>query len=969
MKNKTIRKAAAFVCALAVLSSAAVFSVFSPENVRAGEILGETEFNYKALPWFTTESSPAIQNFRIEDGAFKVIIVNADGSDGEAYDLQLKHRDLNFKAGHRYTVSFRAKSRRDGLELCSQIQDLKGSEYYLVLEKDEFHIGPSMGGNWGYPALLSEDWQTFTGEFTPTKDIEGAEWVFQYANGYLYGGNARNGDEIWFDDMSVFCETCDDCGYNDSFRMTTRTFSGISKDYISVNQTGYYPGMKKTAVLSDNNGEKYPYVIKTELTEKTYKFEVVNAESGEAVYTGVSSEGKYDADSGDKVFKLDFSKLTDTGRYFIRVGELVSPEFRIGDDIYSEKGHNLLTDSLNYFYQNRSGADIESKYITSENKAGLAHTAVDNSDTGYVQNKWINGYGESLPSDSSSFRRLVSGGWNEGDTLSKHVVNGGMALWTLQNMYEVSLGSSIDKFEDGSGTVSVPETGNSIPDILDETLYELNWMSSMVVPEDDPVWGEYAGMVYHNIQDLRPEKLRDFRAWDEHENTRILRPPTFAATLNYAACAAQTARLLAPYDSEKAADWLEKAKSAFSAYLMNWYPADMSEVTHPYGFYPTVGEELNEKSLYAPAVKGGNSYSDYEVRDDAYWAACELFVSASVLGDSSAEKYYKELENSEYAFRISDRITGGENEKGSLTSFNWGNTAAAGTMTLALHRDLLEDNDRDKIDKSLLAAADSYLNTEDEQGYGIPYLNDSEGTDIGSGLEIIIGKGYKYGSNSMVVNNAVIMAYAFMQTNDSRYLSGVSSAMDYILGTNPLSFSYITGYGGYHVRFPVHWFWRNEFDKTLPMAPSGVLSGGPNAGLQDKYVGLLGMFPDKKDTFSQRCYTDSGEAWSVNSASLSWNASLAWVVSFLQDKAGSVPEGTDNHKTPSDTSEIIKGDINSDGKTDLTDLSLISLFIIGDTEFTVDQKRAADLDGDAEIRLTDLAKYKQFLSKVIDSLE
>jgi len=64
----------------------------------------------------------------------------------------------------------------------------------------------------------------------------------------------------------------------------------------------------------------------------------------------------------------------------------------------------------------------------------------------------------------------------------------------------------------------------------------------------------------------------------------------------------------------------------------------------------------------------------------------------------------------------------------------------------------------------------------------------------------------------------------------------------------------------------------------------------------------------------------------------------------------------------------VSGDINSDGKTDLTDLSELSLALVGDKVLTESQQKAADVDGDGEVKLTDLAKLRQYISKVIDKL-
>ena len=69
-----------------------------------------------------------------------------------------------------------------------------------------------------------------------------------------------------------------------------------------------------------------------------------------------------------------------------------------------------------------------------------------------------------------------------------------------------------------------------------------------------------------------------------------------------------------------------------------------------------------------------------------------------------------------------------------------------------------------------------------------------------------------------------------------------------------------------------------------------------------------------------------------------------------------------------DTPENLAGDINSDGKADLTDLTELSLYLIGDKNLTERQLLAADVDGDGEVKLTDLAKFRQYLSKKTESL-
>lgn len=69
------------------------------------------------------------------------------------------------------------------------------------------------------------------------------------------------------------------------------------------------------------------------------------------------------------------------------------------------------------------------------------------------------------------------------------------------------------------------------------------------------------------------------------------------------------------------------------------------------------------------------------------------------------------------------------------------------------------------------------------------------------------------------------------------------------------------------------------------------------------------------------------------------------------------------------TPSVKRGDIDCNGTIDVSDITELSLALIGDTELTNDQKKAADVDGDGEITLADLATLRQYLSKVILSLD
>lgn len=79
----------------------------------------------------------------------------------------------------------------------------------------------------------------------------------------------------------------------------------------------------------------------------------------------------------------------------------------------------MLTNAMNYYYQNRSGIDIEEKYITSGDKSSLAHIGGHKTDTAAVQTKWIKSYksAEEATGTYKSSDITATGGWYDAVTM------------------------------------------------------------------------------------------------------------------------------------------------------------------------------------------------------------------------------------------------------------------------------------------------------------------------------------------------------------------------------------------------------------------------------------------------------------------------------------------------------------------------------------------------------------------------
>ncbi|WP_024834592.1 glycoside hydrolase family 9 protein [Ruminiclostridium josui] len=693
--------------------------------------------------------------------------------------------------------------------------------------------------------------------------------------------------------------------YNGNFQPITFTFDDIylqdpqfagyepdpvePTNVVRLNQVGFYPNADKVATVATSS-------------TTPINWKLVNS-SGATVLSGKSTVKGNDSASGDHVHIIDFSsyKTPGTGYKIVTdvpvtiAGDNESMPFDIGDNLFTQ----MKYDSMKYFYHNRSAIPIEMPYCD--------------------QPQWARPAGHTTdilaPDPTKSYKANytldVTGGWYDAGDHGKYVVNGGIATWTVMNAYEraLHLGGdlSVAPFKDGS--LKIPESGNGYPDILDEARYNLKTLLNMQVPAGN----ELAGMAHHKAHDERWTALA-VRP-DQDTMKRWLQPPSTAATLNLAAIAAQGSRLWKQYDSAFATKCLTAAETAWDA-----------AVKHP--------------DIYATMEQGpgGGAYGDDYVLDDFYWAACELYAT------TGSDKYLNYIKSSKHYLEMPTELNGGENN-GITGAFDWGCTAGMGTITLALVPNNLPAADVAKARANIQAAADKFISISNSQGYGVPI----EEKVISSPFDQSVVKGFPWGSNSFVINEAIVMSYAYEFSNNKKYINGALTAMDYLLGRNPNVQSYVTGYGDNPLENPHHRFWSYQADNTFPKPPPGCLSGGPNSGLQDPWVKGSGWQPGERP--AEKCFMDNIESWSTNEITINWNAPLAWMSAYLDEKGP---------KIDSQTSTTNLGDVNGDGNKDAIDFALLKKALLSQDTSTINVANS-DLNQDGSIDAVDFALLKSFL--------
>jgi len=548
--------------------------------------------------------------------------------------------------------------------------------------------------------------------------------------------------------------------------------------------------------------------------------------AGATIAQGQTRVHGRDAASGEHVHVADFSGFAGAGDGFrLIVGDAESRPFRIAAGLLDR----LPFDALAYFYHNRSGIPIEARFAGGERWARPAGhprervTCFSGTDERGV--RW----------PGCRYTLDASRGWYDAGDHGKYVVNGGIALWTLLNAYErQQVLRRPELFRDGSA--SIPEAGNGVGDILDEARWEIEFLLGMQVPQGQrlrvPVGVRSAaatlpfseidasGMAHHKLADETWTALP--LAPHQDDRRRFLYPPSTAATLNLAATAAQCARIWRTIDPAFSARCLAAAERAWAAARRN----------------PDVWALSN--------FTGSGGYGDSDLSDEFYWAAAELFATTGRADYADA-------------LRASPHFAAAE-----ASEPGWPRVASLGTITLALVPNRLGEAEVAALRRQLLAAADRYLEEVGREGYRIPFSP----------------PGYAWGSNSNILNRAMILALAYDWTGDRHYRDSVIDGIDYILGRNPLDQSYISGWGVRPMRNPHHRFWAASLDPRFPPPPPGALSGGPNNTSMSDDVAR----PMRGTCAPMTCWRDDIHAFSLNEVAVNWNAPLVWVSAWVAEQ-------------------------------------------------------------------------------------
>jgi len=555
--------------------------------------------------------------------------------------------------------------------------------------------------------------------------------------------------------------------------------SDAGKDKIRLNQIGFYPNASKIAVVLINKKGNF----------------TLQAEDKKVVYKGQLKKSGQPDFAGQYTWIADFSAFSKPGKYVINVPGLgTSYPFSISRNVHQQ----VADATIKAFYFMRASTPLLEKY------AGKWHRAM-----GHPDNKVL--VHASAVSEGRPEGAIVSSprGWYDAGDYNKYIVNGGITTYTLLSLFE--------DFPEYMKTVklNIPESGNGIPDLLNETLWNLRWMLTMQDSID--------GGVYHKLTNAAFDKME---MPDKANDPRYIIQKSTAATLDFTAVMAQSARIFRQYEVQLPGF----ADSCREAALKAWEWAQ----THPHIIYNKY--VLNDN--FRPKITTGD-YGDGEVRDEFIWAASELFVTLKDI------KYVRKI-------NVIPDI------KMPLPS--WSQVRVLGYYTIARNSERIAGTGYKniaEIKKRIVNYANSLIKDADKTAYkAVMYKKKAN---------------FIWGSNSVAANQGIALIQAYKITGDKKYLKYALDNLDYILGRNGTGYSFVTGYGS---KTPMHPHHRPSIADGIVDPIPGLLSGGANPGDED-HIPLPSSIPDQ-------AYIDNDQAYAANEVAINWNSPMAYLLNALE---------------------------------------------------------------------------------------
>ncbi|MDY0287614.1 MAG: glycoside hydrolase family 9 protein [Sphaerochaeta sp.] len=591
--------------------------------------------------------------------------------------------------------------------------------------------------------------------------------------------------------------------------------STVLCESLKVNQEGYLPSSPVRyanlgVYLGDGGSLLFPTPPSYQVLDRD-KATVVH--SGIAEYKGddtaVSSKN---VSSGEHVYRLDLSEVPPGEGYVVRLeGAGISHPF----DISYQTVEKIAATYARFLYHQRCGIALEEPYT--HHTRPVCHPEV-----ALTKTPWSKGGGITVAGTEPLVP--IQGGYHDAGDFDRRPYHTIIPILLL-GYYEAFPSHFID------GQYNIPESGNGLPDILDEALWGvLLWENLQILdPQDSEVGSIMAG----TETSRHPEYSRVNAATDPLVYGTWA--PSAEVTAFGSGMMAQSARLLASFEGEenRSEELYRRSQLAFAA-LAN----HRSDTGEPY---------LEQKSaalLYASLQNA---------------LAVEMFEPENLPRRKELQDLFSQLAET---LVVMDGFWPEQYRPGNLTA----KIQTVHFSSFLLSEPSFDERLREKLQQRVFKEAShgGYM------GFDSTFPYYAQGAT----------KAYGWGAGSAQGRYADVVAFAYrleeQEEQRQRYLGILSQFGDYALGLNPLGQSFVTGLGTKQPASPLHldsWFTRKGEPGTVV---PGILVYGPSldrsSAEYQKVVSDL-LYPRWSELPLQRRWADG---WSLvnNNEFTVWETSV-----------------------------------------------------------------------------------------------
>ena len=589
---------------------------------------------------------------------------------------------------------------------------------------------------------------------------------------------------------------------------------------IVVDQFGYLPELQKRAIIRSpeigyDSGESFT---------PGGRYAVIDVATGEAVFEGAPTawnEGRIDEMSGDKVWWFDFSEVTQEGSYKVidLKNSAESFTFDIAEDVYTP----ILKAAFKTLYYQRAGFEKRAPYALPGYADGASHL-------GAGQDPQARLYSAK---DDAATERDLRGGWYDAGDYNKYT------SWTA-NYIRTLLHSYLENPDVWTDDFNIPESGNGVPDILDEVKWGLDWLERMQNAD-----GSMLSVM--SLSDISPPSSAEGPSFYGPANTSS----AYSSAGAFAMAADIFARM--PTYREDADRYRSRAIRAW-----NWAEAN-----------PNVIFKNNDAEFKSEGLAAGQQ----EVGPERLQK--KILISAVYMYKIKGQRQYERRIEKLYA------------DLNPITPWAVDGFEADIAPTLLY---LTKANGVSRSFKArILSDYQAILLGDDGVLHDIMERSDAYASPM---------KQYNWGSNSTKAQRGSVFTQAALHglkaASREDYYSAGAGYLHYLHGVNPLGLVYLSNMEGYGAENSVSEFYHSwfvndskDYDSTLTStygpAP-GFLVGGPYPGYErdaccEKTCGGYGAKMCKRPILSpptgqppMKSYAEFNDGWPINSWSVTENS-------------------------------------------------------------------------------------------------